>query len=218
MPATRRLNDLRNISRLRSWISEIERRVGQEAAALAAAPNATVLALMPRRNLSAALRGRLADHAAIKPNTNWPLSSPTQSMRRNRRAVRLAGSGAALMATTILLVLAGMMGASGIILAAAGAHAAPGAGLDSAASMLLFHAVAVLGGAALMQQAALWRPLALAALAAWVVGAFLFSGDIALRTFAGHRLFPMATPSGGLILTAGWLLLVAAAIGALLRS
>jgi len=41
------------------------------------------------------------------------------------------------------------MGASGIILAAASAQAAPGAGLDSAAYMLLFHASAVLGGAAL---------------------------------------------------------------------
>lgn len=122
------------------------------------------------------------------------------------------------MAITILLVLAGLMGASGVILAAAGAHAAPGAGLDSAASMLLLHAAAMLGGAALMQQAALWRPLALTALAAWVVGAFLFSGDIALRAFAGHRLFPMAAPSGGVILIAGWLLFAAAAIGALLRS
>ena len=53
------------------------------------------------------------------------------------------------------------MGASGIILAAAGAHAAPGAGLDSAGYMLLFHAAAVLGGAALLQQGVLLWPLAL---------------------------------------------------------
>lgn len=122
------------------------------------------------------------------------------------------------MVITLLLVLAGLMGASGIILAAAGAHAAPHAGLDSAASMLLLHAAAMLGGAALMHQTALWRPLALTAFAAWVVGAVLFSGDIALRAFAGHRLFPMAAPSGGVILILGWLLFVAAAISALLRS
>ncbi len=110
------------------------------------------------------------------------------------------------------------MGAGGIALAAAAAHMAPGAGLDSAAYMLLFHAVAVLGGAALMQQSVLWRPLALFVLAAWVLGAALFSGDIAMRAFAGHRLFAMAAPSGGIILIVAWLALAAAAIGALLRS
>ena len=51
-----------------------------------------------------------------------------------------------------LLVLASLMGAAGVVLAAAAAHAAPGAGLDSAAYLLLFHAVAVLGVAALVQQ------------------------------------------------------------------
>ncbi len=107
------------------------------------------------------------------------------------------------------------MGATGIILAAAGAHAAPGAGLDSAAYMLLFHAAALLAGVALARQGLLWRPAALAALVAWVLGAALFSGDIALRAFLGHRLFPMAAPSGGIILIAGWLLLVAAAAAAL---
>jgi uncharacterized membrane protein YgdD (TMEM256/DUF423 family) len=121
------------------------------------------------------------------------------------------------MAVTILLILAALLGACGIILAAAGAHAAPGAGLDSAAYMLLFHAAAVMGGAALAQQGLLWRPLALLALAAWIVGAILFAGDIALRAFAGHRLFAMAAPTGGIILIIGWLALAAAALGAALR-
>lgn len=121
------------------------------------------------------------------------------------------------MLMTILLVLAGVMGAGGIMLAAAGAHAAPGAGLDSAAYMLLFHAAAIIGGTALMQQSLLWRPLAPVVLAAWVVGALLFSGDIAFRAFAGHRLFPMAAPSGGIILILGWLGFAVAAIGAVVR-
>jgi uncharacterized membrane protein YgdD (TMEM256/DUF423 family) len=116
------------------------------------------------------------------------------------------------MAITILIALAGLMGAAGIVLAAAGAHVAPGAGLDSAASMFLFHAAAVVGGAALIQQGVLWRPLALAVLAAWVLGATLFSGDIALRAFTAHRLFPFAAPSGGFILIAAWLGLAAAAL------
>jgi uncharacterized membrane protein YgdD (TMEM256/DUF423 family) len=103
------------------------------------------------------------------------------------------------------------------MLAAAAAHAAPGAGLDNAAYLLLFHAAAVLGGAGLTQQGLLWRPLALLALAAWLLGAALFAGDIALRAFAGHRLFPMAAPSGGIVLIVGWFALAAAAIGAALR-
>jgi uncharacterized membrane protein YgdD (TMEM256/DUF423 family) len=110
------------------------------------------------------------------------------------------------------------MGAGGIVLAAAGAHAAPGAGLDSAAYMLLFHAAAVIGASALVQQGIVWRPLALAAIAAWIVGSALFAGDLALRAFAGHRLFVMAAPAGGIILIVSWLVFSAAAVGALLRS
>jgi uncharacterized membrane protein YgdD (TMEM256/DUF423 family) len=120
--------------------------------------------------------------------------------------------------TSILLILAGLMGACGVILAAAGAHAAPNTGLDSAAHMLLFHAAAILGGSALVQLGLLWRPVAMVALFGWVLGAVLFSGDVALRAFAGHRLFPMAAPSGGIILIVAWLALSAAAIAAMLRS
>ncbi len=121
------------------------------------------------------------------------------------------------MALTILIALAGMMGAGGIILAAAGAHAAPNAGLESAAYMLLFHAAALLGGAALVHQGLLWRPLMLVVLIAWIAGALLFSGDIALRAYAGHRLFAFAAPTGGIILIAAWLALAAAAVASLLH-
>jgi len=109
------------------------------------------------------------------------------------------------------------MGAGGVALAAAGAHAAPNAGLDSAAYMLLFHAAALLGGTALLHQGILRRLLMLAVLIAWVFGAALFSGDVALRAFSGHRLFVMAAPTGGIVLIAAWLALVVAAIGALLH-
>jgi uncharacterized membrane protein YgdD (TMEM256/DUF423 family) len=118
--------------------------------------------------------------------------------------------------TLTLIVLAGMMGASGIVLAAAAAHAAPGAGLDSAAYMLLLHAT--LSGVALLQLGLLLRPLMFVILAAWVLGSALFSGDIALRAFTGHRLFALAAPTGGIILIVAWLGLVAAAVGALVRS
>ena len=121
------------------------------------------------------------------------------------------------MSSTILIALAGVMGAAGVVLLAAGAHAAPGAGLDSAGQMLLFHAAAVIAAAVAVQQGLLFRPLALAAAAGLVVGAVLFSGDIALRAFAGHRLFPFAAPTGGFVLIASWLALAVAAVVALVR-
>ena len=116
------------------------------------------------------------------------------------------------MLAKILVVVAGLMGAGGVALAAASAHAKPGAGLDSAAYMLLFHAAAILGAVALARHAALWRPVALAAPAGFVIGALLFSGDIALRAFTGGRLFPMAAPTGGTILIVSWIVLAVAAI------
>ena len=122
------------------------------------------------------------------------------------------------MTLPLILQLAGLMGAGGVVLAAADAHAAPGAGLAGAAYMLLFHAAALVGGAALHAQGVFSRPLLLAVLIAWIVGAALFSGDVALRAFAGHRLFPMAAPTGGIILTAAWLGLAVVAVVALVRS
>jgi uncharacterized membrane protein YgdD (TMEM256/DUF423 family) len=105
------------------------------------------------------------------------------------------------------------MGAAGVVLAAAAAHAKPGMGLGGAAQMLLFHAVATLGAAALLDPGRLWRPAALIAVAGWLIGALLFSGDVALRAFAGHRLFPMAAPTGGTILILAWLALAVSAAG-----
>ncbi len=120
--------------------------------------------------------------------------------------------------TAAVLLLAGLMGAGGIVLAAAGAHATTGAGLDGAGYMLLFHAAALVGGAALLHQGLSARPLILLAACGWVLGATLFSSDVALRALAGHRLFPMAAPAGGTILIAAWLVLAAAGLLSQIRS
>ncbi len=121
------------------------------------------------------------------------------------------------MSATLLFLFAGLMGAAGIILAAMGAHTAPGAGLDSAGNMLLFHAAAVCAIAVGVQTGLVWKPLALAAAFGLVLGAALFSGDLALRALAGARLFPRAAPTGGVVLIAGWVLLAAAALARLIR-
>lgn len=122
------------------------------------------------------------------------------------------------MTPTVLIAVAGLMGAAGVVLLAAGAHAAPGAGLDGAGQMLLFHATAVVAAASALHQGLVFRPLSIAAAIGLVIGASLFSGDIAMRALAGHRLFPMAAPSGGIILIASWLALTVAAVVAMARA
>jgi uncharacterized membrane protein YgdD (TMEM256/DUF423 family) len=111
-----------------------------------------------------------------------------------------------------LLIFAGLMGTAGIVLTAASAHGAPGTGLDSAGYLLLLHAVAVIGGVALMHQSMLSRIAGLIALCGFVLGAVLFAGDVAARATIGSRLFPMAAPTGGTIMIASWLVLSVAAL------
>src|SRR5215468_5792130 len=120
--------------------------------------------------------------------------------------------------TLVLILIDGLMGASGVVLAAAAAHAKSGMGLEGAGYLLLFHAVAVLSGVALLQQGLMLRPLVFGVLSGWLLGSALFAGDIALRAFVGYRLFPMAAPTGGVVLILAWLALAVAAILALLHS
>ena len=111
----------------------------------------------------------------------------------------------------VLIGLAGLMGACGVVLAALAAHGADASRLVPASSMLLFHAAAVLGTTALAVRGPLHAALALVPAWGFVAGAVLFAGDLALRQFAGHALFPSAAPTGGTLLIASWLALAVAA-------
>jgi uncharacterized membrane protein YgdD (TMEM256/DUF423 family) len=111
----------------------------------------------------------------------------------------------------ILIVLAAIMGADGVILAAASAHGADASRLASASSMLLFHASAALGAVALIERGMIHARLGLVSAVGFVIAASLFAGDLTLRQYAGHGLFPMAAPTGGTLLIASWLLLGVAA-------
>ena len=110
-----------------------------------------------------------------------------------------------------LIVLAGIMGADGVMLAAASAHLADASRLGAASSMLLFHACAVLGTIALAERALIHARIGLAAALGFIIAAGLFAGDLTLRHYAGHGLFPMAAPTGGTLLIASWLALAVAA-------
>lgn len=111
----------------------------------------------------------------------------------------------------ILSGIAALFGCIGIIFAAAGAHAKPGSGLDSAGHMLLFHAPAVIASCAAIAGGLVSRPFGIGAAILLLLGVALFSGDLALRAYTGHRLFPMAAPTGGMVMIGGWALLALAA-------
>lgn len=111
---------------------------------------------------------------------------------------------------TLLAVLACLLGAGGVVGAAAAAHGSAGADrLMLAAAMALVHAPALLALAALPLASPLWKAVPGLGLA---LGTLLFSGDVAMRAITGERLFPMAAPTGGTLMIAGWLLLAVAAL------
>jgi uncharacterized membrane protein YgdD (TMEM256/DUF423 family) len=111
----------------------------------------------------------------------------------------------------VLIVLAAVMGADGVILAAASAHQTDASRLGAASSMLLFHACAVLATVALAERALIHARIGAVAAIGFVIAAALFAGDLTLRRYAGHGLFPMAAPTGGTLLITSWLLLAIAA-------
>jgi len=111
-----------------------------------------------------------------------------------------------------LIALAGLMGACGVVLAAGAAHLADASRLGPASSMLLFHATAVLGTVALTERGILHARIAMVAAIGFVIAASLFAGDLTVRQYADHSLFPMAAPTGGTLLIASWIVLALSAV------
>lgn len=113
----------------------------------------------------------------------------------------------------LVLLLAGLMGASGVALAAAATHMG-GALLGPASAMCLAHAPAMLtlfAGHRLIRTAT-------GAGALMGLGTLLFAGDLVFKQFYGTGLFPMAAPSGGILMMLGWLLAGAGAFFPVSRS
>lgn len=114
-------------------------------------------------------------------------------------------------ATRIHLALGALFGAAGVALLAAGAHVA-GSLVTTAAQMLLFHAPAIMAAAVARKSGFLESRVAQPGLALMMVGVAVFSGDLAMREFAGTRLFAMAAPVGGAMTIASWVMLALSAI------
>lgn len=111
----------------------------------------------------------------------------------------------------ILIILAAVMGADGVMLAAAAAHEIDATRLAAASSMLLFHSTAVLAAVALAERGVIDVRIGIAAGFGFVVASALFAGDLTMRQYAGHSLFPLAAPTGGTLLILSWLVLAVAA-------
>ena len=111
----------------------------------------------------------------------------------------------------ILIVLAAVMGADGVMLAAAAAHEIDATRLAAASSMLLFHSTAVLAAVALAERGVIDVRIGIAAGFGYVIASALFAGDLTMRQYAGHSLFPLAAPTGGTLLILSWLVLAVAA-------
>ncbi len=105
------------------------------------------------------------------------------------------------------LFLSGLLGASGVALAAAATHTGATQLLGNASTMCLAHAPILLGlyvG---------WERIKTAAPAAILLGlgTVFFAGDLVSRHFTGSGAFSMAAPMGGLGMILGWVTVAAAA-------
>jgi len=118
------------------------------------------------------------------------------------------------------LLAAGIVGATGVLLGAFGAHLLRDLLLErgmkdtweTAVIYQLMHTVALLGAAAYLKHAsgAAMRRVGWAA-SSWTVGTVLFSGSLYGVALGGPHFLVFVTPFGGIALVTGWLLVIAAA-------
>jgi len=123
------------------------------------------------------------------------------------------------MTARIWITVAGLLGATGVGMAAYASHGlgfiadpqlreATRSTLQLAVQQQMFHALALLGVGVLARQASS-RWLVVAGLL-FTLGVLLFSGLIYLRTFTGSEALRALVPWGGSCLMAAWLALVVA--------
>lgn len=124
------------------------------------------------------------------------------------------------------LATAAILGLTGVVLGASGAHALrprleEASMVDAWETAVLYHLVHAVGLTGLALSARL-RPLGRAGTIAsvcWVSGTILFCGSLYLLSLgAPPRLLGPVTPAGGLFFMAGWLALLSMALAGVKRS
>lgn len=111
-------------------------------------------------------------------------------------------------AQRLVLAAAGVIGAIGVMSAAASSHGGESRNLAAMALICLSHAPALLALGLLNRT---FRLLLVAALL-MAAGVLSFTGDLALRQWFGHSLFPGAAPLAGVTMIAGWCGIILSAI------
>jgi uncharacterized membrane protein YgdD (TMEM256/DUF423 family) len=112
-----------------------------------------------------------------------------------------------------LIAVAALMGAAGVIAAAASAHGTPAPLLDKAALFFMLNAAATIGICAVELHTTVRSSWLFIAASVLLFGSLVFGADLSTRSLTGARLFPFAAPIGGTSMIVGWLLAAVAAIG-----
>ena len=107
----------------------------------------------------------------------------------------------------MVLAAAGLLGAIGVMAAAGASHGGDQRNLAAIAAIGLAHGPALLA----LALAGRGRLLATAA-GLLALGTAVFIGDLGIWEWLGRGLFPGAAPIGGVGMTAGWLMIVIAAL------
>jgi uncharacterized membrane protein YgdD (TMEM256/DUF423 family) len=107
----------------------------------------------------------------------------------------------------VVLAMAGLFGAIGVMAAAAASHGGDGRNLGAMAAIGLAHGPALLA----LALAGRGRILGIAATLI-AVGTAIFLGDLGMREWLGRGLFPGAAPLGGVGMIGGWLAIAVAAV------
>jgi uncharacterized membrane protein YgdD (TMEM256/DUF423 family) len=110
-----------------------------------------------------------------------------------------------LTATRLHLAIACLYGAAGVALWAGATHATGGGSAAIGAQMLILHAGAIIALTVARKAGHLHERLAMWLISPLALGVALFGTDLALRGLVGERLFPMASPIGGMLMIASWL-------------
>ena len=110
------------------------------------------------------------------------------------------------MLARLLILAAGLCGATGVALSAVAAHGGS-PNTATAATLLVVHAPALLVVGLIFFNAVMrWAAVIL------LLGLALFAGDMVSRDFLDTRLFAMAAPAGGGLMIVGWLGIALAAL------
>ena len=105
----------------------------------------------------------------------------------------------------LTIMAAGLIGAIGVMSAAAASHAGESRNLSAIAAICLAHGPVLLA----LGLASHGRVFNVSTLL-MVFGTVVFAADLGVREWLGHGLFPGAAPIGGVAMIAGWLALVLA--------